>query len=59
MILTHAGLPDAEVSDPSDPDEESDDEGSLRRKNMIVLRKRIKLLFVFVFVTVSLTYQIN
>eukprot|EP00057_Strongylocentrotus_purpuratus_P012412 XP_011666886.1 PREDICTED: uncharacterized protein LOC580694 isoform X1 [Strongylocentrotus purpuratus] len=38
--LPLAGLPDAEVSDPSDPDEESDDEGSLRRKNMIVLRKR-------------------
>ena len=56
MIFTHAGLPDDEVSDPSDPDEESDDEGSLRRKNMIVLRKRIKLLFVFDFITVSLTY---
>nr|XP_054769531.1 uncharacterized protein LOC129277365 [Lytechinus pictus] len=35
-----AGLTDADVSDPSDPDEESDDEGSVHRKTMIILRKR-------------------
>ncbi|XP_071482399.1 uncharacterized protein [Diadema antillarum] len=40
LCASGLGCADAVLSDLSDPEDESDDEGSLRRKHMVILRKR-------------------